>query len=248
MGGQSPQASATRHCDHKVDLTAGNTITAMAGTSTGDRPAGDDEAVPEVGRYYDLALEYLERDKLDAPRRYLARDPGDAVLDLGGATGPMLPYFEAEKDGDLAVHVVDPNEHYRAWAAQKADEYDLELTVEAGRAESIPCDDDAFDTVVTSQVFCTVEDVEAGIAELKRVLRPDGKFRFLEHVHSGGIEGTVESALTPLWKRIADGCHLDRHTGERFQASELKTVDTQWFSVGLFPPRSYVLGTAVLPE
>ncbi|PSQ16249.1 class I SAM-dependent methyltransferase [Halobacteriales archaeon QS_8_69_26] len=229
--------------------------TDAGGTET---PAGNEESTdgtdplddPDVnqfkGKFYDKGSEYLGA-AVDEHRPYLARGLDGRVMDLGGGTGLMLPHFEAEAGDDLSVHLVDPDDDFRAWAETKVDDYGFAVTVRDGRAESLPYEDDSFDAVVCSQVFCTVADVEAGLAEVGRVLRPDGEFRFLEHVHSGGLKGGVETALTPAWKRLADGCHLNRDTGAALEDSDLTVVESERVSVGRFPPNTYIKGTARLP-
>jgi SAM-dependent methyltransferase len=219
----------------------------MSAPTSAESDAGDDEGVPEVGKYYDVVSSYLGR-SLEPHREYLAEGIAGDVLDLGGATGLMLPYVERHGGAVESVRILDPNEHYRAWAETKVDDYDFEVVVEAGRAESIPHDDGAFDAVVASQVFCTVEDVPAGLSEVRRVLDPDGQFRFLEHVHSDGVRGHLESGLAPLWKRLADGCHLTRTTGTVLEDDELTMIELDRVSVGLFPPTTYVRGIARPPE
>lgn len=220
--------------------------------STGADDAGavsidDPDVNPYKGKYYDKASEYLDSG-IDDHRRHLARGLDGRVMDLGGGTGLMLSHFAREAADDLSVHLVDPDRDYRAWAETKVDEYGFAVTVREGRAESLPCEDDSFDAVVCSRVFCTVGDVEAGLEEIGRVLRLDGEFRFLEHVHSGGIVGGVESALTPVWKRLADGCHLNRDTGAAFEASDLIVVESETVDVGWFPPTTYIKGVAKPPE
>lgn len=217
-----------------------------AGTES-ETADGDGEAVPAVGKFYDLGDRYLGGN-LEPHRRYVAEGVAGDLLDLGGATGLMLPYFREHGDGVDSVRILDPNEHFRAWADTKVDDYDFEVVVEDGRAESIPHDDGTFDAVVASQVFCTVEDVPAGLAEVRRVLAPDGEFRFLEHVHSGGARGHLESGLAPVWKRLAQGCHLTRETGAVLADSDLEVVEMERVSVGVFPPTTYVRGIARPPE
>jgi len=207
----------------------------------------NDEGVPEVGKYYDVASRYIGR-SLEPHREYIAEGIAGDVLDLGGATGIMLPYVDRHGGAVDSVRILDPNEHYRAWAQTKVDDYDFEVAVEAGRAESVDHEDGAFDVVVASQVFCTVEDVSAGLSEVDRVLASGGEFRFLEHVHSDGVRGHLESGLAPLWKRLADGCHLTRTTGAVLEDDGLAVVELDRVSVGLFPPTTYVRGIARPPE
>jgi ubiquinone/menaquinone biosynthesis C-methylase UbiE len=80
-----------------------------------------------------------------------------------------------------------------------------------GSAESIPLDNASIDTVVSTWSLCTIRDVTAALAEIRRVIKPDGQLLFVEH----GLapENSVQkwqNRLTPFWKRLAGGCHLNR--------------------------------------
>lgn len=219
-------------------------------TATEDDPsarAAGSEADPRRGKFYDVSSRYLDRSAADL-RPALADGLAGEVLDLGGGTGLLFPHFERLADDDLSVSVLDPDVHYLARAATKVDDYDFDVELHRGRAESIPYDDDSFDAVVCSQVFCTVEDVPAGLAEVARVLGPDGEFRFLEHVHSDGLAGRVESVLTPLWKRVAQGCHLNRDTGSALADCGLAIVESERIDAGRLPGSTYVRGVARPPE
>ena len=81
----------------------------------------------------------------------------------------------------------------------------------AGSAEAIPCDDAAFETVVLTWTLCSVPDATRALAEMRRVLQPGGRLLFVEH----GLAPTHrvqkwQHRLTPIWKRCAGGCHLNR--------------------------------------
>jgi ubiquinone/menaquinone biosynthesis C-methylase UbiE len=82
-----------------------------------------------------------------------------------------------------------------------------------GDVQKLPFEDGSFDTVVATLLFCSVADPMAGLRELRRVLKPGGSYLFIEHVRPRGrsFAGLADLA-TPLWRRIAGGCHLNRDT------------------------------------
>lgn len=202
-------------------------------------------AHPWFARLYDPVMRTSEERLLPPHREYLARELSDDVLDLGAGTGAMLPYYEeAVRTGDATVTLLEPDPHMRERAVTAARERDLDVTVSDARAESLPFPDDSFDVVVASMVFCTIPDPEAALDEAARVLRAGGEFRFLEHVAEDGWPRIVQRTLEPLWRRLAGGCHLTRHTGARFgDHAAFAVVDIERHSFGLFPVRQFVRGT-----
>lgn len=85
--------------------------------------------------------------------------------------------------------------------------------------------------------------VFAALAEIARVLRPGGQFRFLEHVHADGWRGTGRDLLNPLWERVAAGCQLNRDTVDRFVRHDAFAVDEiQRLEFGVFPVTPIVRG------
>ncbi|MFH5798860.1 class I SAM-dependent methyltransferase [Haladaptatus sp. CMAA 1911] len=179
-------------------------------------------------------------------RRYLARNLEGTVLDLGAGSGAMVPYLQTavRREPSLDLHAIEPNPDRRRQAKRTASAHDLDINVRAGRAESLPYADDTFDVVIASAVFCTVQDPSLALGEVHRVLKPDGEFRFLERVRSDGPRGYLQDAVTPLWKRIDDGCHLDRRTDEWIAAGPFALDDIETLRLGVNPSRPFVRGTA----
>jgi len=89
-----------------------------------------------------------------------------------------------------------------------------------GDAQALPFRDAAFDTVVSGLAFCSVPDPARGLAEVKRVLRPGGALRMLEHVRAtGGLKARVQDRWQPLWTRLSGGCHWNRETERSVEAA-----------------------------
>ncbi|WP_440770413.1 class I SAM-dependent methyltransferase [Natronorubrum sp. DTA28] len=201
----------------------------------------DEISHPVFAALYDLCPEPAE---VETQRAYLARDLSDRVLELGCGTGGMFPFVVDGAAGDLEYHAIEPDPHMRKRAAAAARETGLDVDLRDARAESLPYPDGSFDVVLAGVVFCTVQDPDAALEEVVRVLKPGGEFRFLEHVHADGWRGTGQELLDPLWKRGAGGCHLTRETVARFVAHDaLGVEEVDRLDVGVFPASPIVRGT-----
>ena len=98
-----------------------------------------------------------------------------------------------------------------------------------GSAESIPIEEDSVDTVVTTWTLCTIPDVAAALAEMRRILKPTGQLLLVEHgLAPDERVRRWQHRLTPVWKRIAGGCHLDRPIAElvRNAGFRMERLDT----------------------
>jgi ubiquinone/menaquinone biosynthesis C-methylase UbiE len=90
-----------------------------------------------------------------------------------------------------------------------------------GSAEDLPFRSASFDTVVSGLVFCTVNDARRGLAEVRRVLRADGRLRMIEHVRSTRPWGAWwQDLVQPLWTRCTGGCHPNRDTESAVERAE----------------------------
>jgi ubiquinone/menaquinone biosynthesis C-methylase UbiE len=203
---------------------------------------------PSKGAVFDALNWCSEKNFLPEHRRYLAQDVGDRVLDLGAGTGAMFPYIgaTAQREGPIQLHGIEPDPSFRARAEQKAERVGLHIDIRNGRAESLPYDNESFNTVIASTVFCTIPDVDEAIREIDRVLRPNGELRFLEHVRSHGSHGRYQDRFAPLWKRIAGGCHLNRQTERTLAQSplELSEIDEFEIDTAFTPVKRFIRGTA----
>eukprot|EP00904_Undaria_pinnatifida_P005424 jgi/Undpi1/2010/HiC_scaffold_12.g05397.m2 len=103
-------------------------------------------------------------------------------------------------------------------ASTKAQDLGLTLRGVGGVAEDLPFASGSFDAVVSTLVFCSVQDPSLALREVSRVLRPGGKFLFVEHVHAQEEGLSIlglrqqQDLLDPLQQQVADGCHLTRET------------------------------------
>jgi ubiquinone/menaquinone biosynthesis C-methylase UbiE len=152
---------------------------------------------------YDATLAVAEWTGLERWRRWLCEGARGRVLDLGSGTGRNLPFLPVGTVG------VDPALDPLRRARRRAPAARL---VQA-RAEALPFRSEVFDTVVSGLVFCSVDDPDAGLGEVRRTLRPGGTLRMLEHVRSERPwRARVQDLIQPAWTRVAGGCRPNRDT------------------------------------
>lgn len=161
--------------------------------------------VEQIPWLYDAVCALCEATGLARWRSWVVGDARGRVLDLGCGTGRNLPLLPA---GTRTVGL-EPS-----WAAlQRARRRAPRVPLVVGSAEALPFRDAAFDTVVSGLVFCSVKDPHRGLLEVRRVLRPDGQLRMLEHVRSTRAwKARLQDLLQPAWTRITGGCHPNRDT------------------------------------
>ncbi|QUV80857.1 class I SAM-dependent methyltransferase [Chloracidobacterium sp. D] len=158
---------------------------------------------------YDNCMRPLERRFFEVRRRQLIPQAAGEVLEIGGGTGANLPFYGTAV---TSLMFTDPDPAMLWIAAAKPRPPHLAVTFLEATAEALPFPAASFDTVVTTLVLCSVRDPMQALAEIRRVLRPGGCFLALEHVRPQGWLGYLADALTPLQKRLAAGCHLNRQT------------------------------------
>lgn len=160
---------------------------------------------------YDLGMALLERAGLRSWRSWLASGASGRTLDLGTGTGRNLPLYPP---GARAV-AVDPHRENLARARARAPEVPLVLA----RAEALPFRAGVFDTAVSGLVLCSVDDPEASLSELRRVLRAGGSLRLLEHVRERGWRGRLQDLVQPAWTAASGGCRPNRETERSVEAA-----------------------------
>src|SRR5262249_31224763 len=147
------------------------------------------------------------RNSMLAPyrKRILAQAEG-RVLEIGVGSGANLPLYTDRAGKVLGL---EPHPKLLKMAFGKAGR--VPATLIEGSAESIPLGDRSVDTVVTTWTLCSIPDVTKALAEMRRVLKPDGRLLFVEHGLSPDRRVRKwQQRLTPLWKKLAGGCHLNR--------------------------------------
>ena len=162
-------------------------------------------------RLYDSFMSPLEkRPAFHTARKHLVAEAHGEVLEIGAGTGINFPFYTSSANHVLAT---DPNLEMVKRMTFKKDKCAAPIEVQTANAESLPFSDSSFDTVVGTLVFCSIPHPKIAIEELNRVLKPGGKLLLFEHVKMDNPAlQTTQDILTPLWKHICDGCHLNRDT------------------------------------
>ncbi|MFI8823916.1 class I SAM-dependent methyltransferase [Streptomyces sp. NPDC053431] len=207
---------------------------------------------PLFARFYSrLAGPALDRAGIAEHRRRLLGGLAGEVLEVGSGNGLNFPHYPP---GVTRLVAVEPEPTLRARAVQQARRVTVPVEVEAARGEELPFPDASFDAAVVCLVLCSVADQQATLAELRRVLRPGGHLRFLEHVQAASpAMRTVQRVLdATLWPRLMGGCHTGRDTESAIAAAGFTITAVDRFA---FPPTrvpmpatAHILGTAVRTE
>jgi ubiquinone/menaquinone biosynthesis C-methylase UbiE len=173
---------------------------------------------------YDRLLAGTEEAGLQEMREELLREAEGRTLELGAGTGLNLPHYTASV---TELVLTEPDRFMvarlrRRLAAEPPAPNAVEV-VEAG-AERLPFEDASFDTVVSTLVFCSVDDPGEAMSEVARVLRPQGRLLYLEHVRSPDSERLArwQDRLERPWGWFAGGCHPNRPTGETLRSTGLE--------------------------
>jgi ubiquinone/menaquinone biosynthesis C-methylase UbiE len=194
-------------------------------------------------RLYDLLNKGADLGGFGERRDRLVGSLEGDVLEVGAGTGLNVPrYLHARR-----LVVVEPSRTYRRRLQTRARQATLPVEVIAGTAEALPLPDESFDNVVTSIALCSVADLDVALAEIRRVLRTGGALHFLEHIRGDERLGHWQDRFTPLQRRLADNCHLNRDTTAAIEGAGFVLEELERFRM----PRGYPLvrdavqGTAV---
>jgi ubiquinone/menaquinone biosynthesis C-methylase UbiE len=173
------------------------------------------------GRLYDLFSRRTERRGFGDLRRDVVGSLDGNVLELGAGTGLNLPHYAA----GARVVAVEPDDGMASRLETRAESARVPVDVVRAPAERLPFADASFDHVVSTVVLCSVESPAQALAEARRVLRPGGDLRFVEHVRARGRRGAWQDRLTPLQRRFVGNCHLNRETVAEIEAAGFRLED-----------------------
>ena len=153
-------------------------------------------------KYERFAEEYKQR---------LFSQVSGAVLEVGPGTGANLRYLAR---ADVRWVGVEPNPFMKKYLQEEAARLGTQIEIRSGTAESLPAADSSQDAVIATLVLCCVKDQRISLKEVLRVLKPGGKFLFIEHVAAPRSTRLrlIQNLVTPVWKQLGDNCHPNRET------------------------------------
>ncbi len=191
----------------------------------------------------DLAMRQRPMEKY---RRELVPAARGRVLEVGVGSGRNLPFYGTGVSGVVGI---DPSDRLLEMARAQAAGASVPVSLRRGSATAMDVDDASIDTVVMTWTLCSIPDPLAALGEMRRVLRPGGRLLFVEHGLSRdpGV-ARWQHRLTPVWRRLTGGCHLDRKIDDLVCAAGFELADLKnEYAPGPRPMGFMYEGRAVRP-
>ena len=161
-------------------------------------------------KIYDNIMKDAEEKGLRDWRRELLKNLSGDVLELGCGTGANLEFYPNTIN---RLVLTEPSLYMHQKLKEKIPLYNLNnIEILNDKAESLSLSNASFDAVVCTLVLCSVDNLEKALSEIHRILKPQGKFIFIEHIAAVNKPERYkwQRRLEFLWKHFADGCHLTR--------------------------------------
>jgi SAM-dependent methyltransferase len=185
----------------------------------------------------------------EARKRALLGDLHGRVLEIGPGTGPNLRFYPA----DVEWIGVEPNPFMHTYLRQSIRDTgrpEERFRIDSGEVHGVrlPAEDASVDAVTSTLVLCSVLHLDGTLQEILRVLKPGGRFVFIEHVAAPRGSGlrTVQNVIQPVWSLIGDGCHPNRETWEEIGRAGFAQVEIEHYRYpGGGPVSPHIAGWAV---
>ncbi len=169
----------------------------------------------------------------------------NVIVEIGAGYGANFRYLRK----GTKVKVVEPNAGFKDVLKYQAEKYGINLEIYESVAEEIPLSDDSTPMVISSLVLCSVKNMPKVLSEVKRILQPEGKFVYLEHVraHKHSWVCKIQRMVKSSWKWFFDGCNVTRDTGRIILMAGFSEIKQDEFQLPTFfvPIRPHIAGIAV---
>lgn len=203
---------------------------------------------PIFARLYPQMGTAMDRGGMTQRRQTLLAGLTGLVIEVGAGDGLNFGYYPPTTTHVLAV---EPEPHLRRLARATARHAPVPVEVVDGLAQQIPAADNSTDAVVVSLVLCSLPHPDTALQEIRRVLKPGGQLRFLEHVRAdtSGLARIQRLLDATIWPRLAGGCRLGRDTITAIEQSgfSIEPLDRFQFPNARTPSSFHILGAATYP-
>lgn len=192
--------------------------------------------IATLGAHHSRLVSARKRDLLGALR--------GRVLEIGPGGGVNFEFYAAS---GIQWVGIEPNPYAYERLLAAAAEHGIAASLIDGSAERLPLADGSMDAVVSTLVLCTVGDQTQSLAEIRRVLRPGGKFVYVEHVAAPrtSMLRRVQRGLRAPWRLAGGGCEPDRETWRTIEQAGFTRVELEHFRVGVPIVSPHIAGVAI---
>ena len=187
---------------------------------------------------------YMDRTYGDR-KRAVFRDLPAQVVEIGPGPGANLRYYPS----GTQLLAIEPNPAMYSRLLANAARLGIKLEIRGIRGEELDLASGSVDVVVGTLVLCTVGDPERVVSEVYRILRPGGRYIFLEHIAApeGTRLSTFQNLLHKPWHWLSEGCNLNRNTHSILWSAGFSSLDMDCFMLepGFVPVTPHIFGMAV---
>jgi len=183
---------------------------------------------PLFARFYARVSPGMDAEGMAGYRQRALAGLAGSVIEVGAGNGLNFAHYPAAVTGVLAV---EPDPYLRRIAGEHAGRAPVAVEVRDAVAERLPGADGSFDAAVVTLVLCSVADQRAVLAEVRRVIRPGGQLRFIEHVRSDtpGLRRVQRVLDATVWPAFGGGCHVSRDTLATIAGAGFTVVQSEAF-------------------
>lgn len=180
-----------------------------------------------------LLNQVMQTPSLMEQRRELLLPISSEVLEIGFGTGVNLPFYQNVD----TLYALEPNADIYQLASKRVHESAIHVQHIQASAEKLPFEDNSIEHIVSTWTLCSIENLPQALTELHRVLKPTGTLHLVEHVQYQNNKTLkhLQNLLTPIQKRLADGCHLNRNIEQALLDMNFRFKEQHYFDAKGIP-------------